>query len=297
MNQNIDSSDLNQNPEQYPHTLNVADILDSMFTLYRNNYRLYLSIALIYFLAVIIEYSLKGFIAGTIQKAIIPILISMPLAIIAISAAVFATGSLYLKRTISVEDIFKHVFHRFLPIIGSHLLVRLIIALSLISFSLSTLLTFRAGPVGILIGLIAIPFSIYLTVNWIFHLPIILFEKPKIIYSFTKSSTLVRNSWWWVLGMIFLILIICSAIDVILTLSVAFVMFLLKLAGNTDYLNILRWTFLDEVLDSNNLYFYSIMTFVNLMMRGLVFPLWGIGYSLLYIHRKLQVDGNYDFSV
>lgn len=296
MNQNIDSSDLDQNPEHFPQTQNFADILDSMFTLYRNNYRLYLSIALIYFFAVIIEYSLKGFIDGTIQKAIIPILISMPLGIIAISAAIFATGSLYSKRTISVEDIFKHVFHRFVPIIGSHLLVRVIFALCLISFSLSALLTVRTGPEAILIGLIAIPFSIYLIINWIFHLPIILFEKPKIIYSFTKSSTLVRNSWWRVLGMIFLIIIICSAIDIILTLSVAFVMFLLKLSGNADYLNILRWTFLDEVLDSNNPYFYFIMTFFDLMMRGLVFPLWCIGYSLLYIHRKLQVDGNFDFS-
>ena len=96
------------------------------------------------------------------------------------------------------------------------------------------------------------------------------------------------------LGIIILILIISHAIDTILTLSVAFIMLLLKLAGNTDYQNLLQWTFLDEVLDSNNLYFYSIMTFVDLLMKGLVFPIWGIGYSLLYIDRRIQVDGTFE---
>ena len=291
MNENIDTTDVNLNSEQYPQSFKVGDILDSMFTLYRNNYKLYLSIATIYFLAVLIEYSLKGFISGRIQEVVIPLIISMPVLIFALSAGVYITGSLYLDREISVDNIFKPVFHRFIPLIGSHLIVRLIVALCLISFSLSIVLTFRSGPVGILLGLIAIPFSIYLIVNWIFHIPVILFEKKQIGNSFSKSSALVKNSWWRVLGIIILILIISSAIDTILTLSVAFIMFILKFAGNTDYQNLLQWTFLNEVLDSNNLYFYSIMTFVDLLMQGLVFPIWCIGYSLLYIDRRLQVDG------
>lgn len=295
MNENIDTSDVNLNPEQYHKTFKVADILDSMFTLYRNNYKLYLSIATIYFLAVLIEYSLKGFISGTIQNAIIPLLISIPLAIVAISTAVYATGSLYLDREISVDNILKHVFHRFVPLIGSHLIVRLLLSLGLISFSLSVVLTFRSGPVGILLGLIAIPFSIYLIVNWIFHIPVILFDKKQIMNSFSKSSALVENSWWRVLGIIILILIITSAIDAILTLTIAFVMYLLNLAGNTTYQNLLQWIFINDVLDSNNLYFYSIMTFVDLLTQGLVFPLWVIGYTLLYIDRSLQVDENFDF--
>lgn len=295
MNENIDTSDVNLNPEQYHKTFKVGDILDSMFTLYRNNYKLYLSIATIYFLAVLIEYSLKGFISGTIQNAIIPLLISIPLAIVAISTAVYATGSLYLDREISVDNIIKYVFHRFVPLIGSHLIVRLLLSLCLISFSLSVVLTFRSGPVGILLGLIAIPFSIYLIVNWIFHIPVILFEKKQILNSFSKSSALVENSWWRVLGIFILILIITSAIDAILTLTIAFVMYLLNLAGNTTYQNLLQWIFINDVLDSNNLYFYSIMTFVDLLTQGLVFPLWVIGYTLLYIDRSLQVDENFDF--
>ncbi len=296
MNENIDISDINQNPALNPQTLKVGDILDSMFALYRNNYKLYLSIALIYFFAVIIEYSLKGFISGSIQEALIPLIISMPVSIFAISAGVYVTGSLYLDREISVDNTFRHVFHRLVPLIGSNLIVRLLVALCLISFSLSVALMFRLGGISILIGFIAIPFSIYLIINWIFHIPVILFEKKQIGNSFSKSSTLVKNSWWRVLGIIILILIISSAIDTILTLSVAFVMFLLNLGGNTDYQNLLQWTFFNDILDSNNLYFYSIMTFVDLLMQGLVFPLWVIGYSLLYIDRRLQVDGMFEFT-
>ena len=98
------------------------------------------------------------------------------------------------------------------------------------------------------------------------------------------------------LGIIILILIISYAINTILTLSVAFIMFILKFAGNTDYQNLLQWTFLNDILDSNNLYFYSIMTFVDLLTQGLVFPIWCIGYSLLYIDRRLQVDGTFEIT-
>ena len=296
MKENIDTSDVNLNSEQYPQTFNVGDILDSMFTLYRNNYKLYLSIATIYFLAVLIEYSLKGFIIGRIQEVLIPLIISMPVLIFALSAGVYITGSLYLDREISVDNIFKQVFHRLVPLIGSHLIVRLLVALCLISFSLSVALMFRLGGISILIGFIAIPFSIYLIVSWIFHIPVILFEKKQIGNSFSKSSALVKKSWWRVLGIIILILIISYAIDTILTLSVAFIMFILKFAGNTDYQNLLQWTFLNDILDSNNLYFYSIMTFVDLLTQGLVFPIWCIGYSLLYIDRRLQVDGTFEIT-
>ena len=293
MNENIDTTDVNQNPEQIRQTLKVGDILDSSFALYRNNYKLYLSIAFIYFIAILLEYSLEGFIPGRIQGVLIPVLISMPFAIIAISAGVYATVSLYLVREISVDDIFKRVFHRFVPIIASHLIVRLLLALGLVSISLSVILTFRFGLSGILICII-VPISIYIVVNWMFHIPVILYEIPQVRYALRKSYILTKNYWWRIVFIVFLIFIICYAISSIITLSISLVMFLFNLAGNTTYVNLLQWIFLNEVLDSDNLYFYSIMTFVKLSMHGFVFPLWVIGYSLIYINRRLQVDGMFD---
>lgn len=298
MNENIDSIDVNQNSEQYKQPLKIGDILDSIFALYRNNYKLYLSIALIYFIALLLEYSLKGFIPGSIQGEIIPVLISMPFGIIAISAGVYATGSLYLEREISADDIFKRIFHRLVPLIGSHLIVRAILALGLMSVSFFMIMTLRLGLPsilsGIIIGFIILLISIYIIVSWMFHIPVILYEIPKVGYALKKSYNLTKFSWWRIVFIVFLILIICYAISTIITLSVSSIMYVFNLAGNTNYQNILQWMFLNEVLDSDNLYFYSIMTFVNLFMRGIVFPLWVIGYTLIYIDRKLQVDREFD---
>ncbi|MCG9128627.1 hypothetical protein JT359_13595 [Candidatus Poribacteria bacterium] len=295
MNENIDTPSSNETTGHYVRKLKTGDILDSMFSLYRNNYTQYLSIAMIYFLAIVIEYSLKGIIPGRIQQSLIPLLISIPIGIFAIGSGIYVTGSLYMDKTTSLDNSFKHVIHRILPLIGSSLIVRGIIIIGLLSVSFSIIQTFTVGPQGILIGFIVLPITVYILVKWIFHLPIILFENPKITHCFIKSSALVKNSWWRILGILILILIITYAIDSIITFSVAFVMLLFKLGANTDYITLLRWKFMDGILDSNNLIFYSTMTFVKLVTQSLVVPLWVIGYSLLYIDRRIQVEGNFDF--
>lgn len=123
----------------------VGDILDSIFSLYRNNFSVFVSIALIYFLGVLIEYTLKGFISGTIQGALIPMLIALPFGVVGIGASVYATGAIFSGKRTTASDAFGQVFRRIIPILGSHIIVRLIFTTGLIGFSLSIAFTITTG--------------------------------------------------------------------------------------------------------------------------------------------------------
>ena len=133
-------------------------------------------------------------------------------------------------------------------------------------------------------------------VCWVFHMPIVLLEESRVIYALRRSSELVRSKWWQILGILILILLASYAIAIIFKLSLGFILIFTKLAGNTDLRNIVKWSILETVLDSDNFLFYAIMTCIDLIMTALVFPIWVIGVTLLYFDRRVRKEG-YDIQL
>ena len=133
-------------------------------------------------------------------------------------------------------------------------------------------------------------------VCWVFHMPIVLLEESRVIYALRRSSELVRSKWWQILGILILILLASYAIAIIFKLSLGFILIFTKLAGNTDLRNIVEWSILETVLDSDNFLFYAIMTCTDLIMTALVFPIWVIGVTLLYFDRRVRKEG-YDIQL
>lgn len=127
----------------------------------------------------------------------------------------------------------------------------------------------------------------------IFHIQVILFEESQIGYALKRSSQLVRNSWWRIIGIIILIIFVSYIIVLILKVSVAFILVFMNLAGNTNLRNIIEWASMNNVLDSNNIFFYAFMTCIDLILTSLVFPIWSIGITLLYIDRRIRIDGEH----
>lgn len=127
----------------------------------------------------------------------------------------------------------------------------------------------------------------------IFHIQVILFEESQIGYALKRSSQLVRNSWWRIIGITILIIFVSYIIVLILKVSVAFILVFMNLAGNTNLRNIIEWAGMNNVLDSNNIFFYAFMTCIDLILTSLVFPIWSIGITLLYIDRRIRIDGEH----
>ena len=272
--------------------MGVGDILDTTFSLYRKHFLLFLGIVSIYFFVILIEYSLKGFISGTIQKALIPSLTAMPFAIVSTGGIVSASATVYLGENITSSATLRQVFKRFFPILASHLIWRTFLVFTFISISFSIILTIRQGASGILLGLIGFPIACYFLVCWVFHLPIVLLEEPRVGYALKRSSELVRGTWWQVVGILILILLTSYAIAVIFKVSLGFIFIFTKFAGNTDLRSIIEWSIMEKVLDTSNFFFYVIMTCADLILKALVLPIWVIGVTILYFDRRIRKEGS-----
>ncbi len=66
--------------------------------------------------------------------------------------------------------------------------------------------------------------------------------------------------------------------------------------SNIDLRNMVEWSILETVLDSDNFLFYAIMTCTDLIMTALIFPIWVIGVTLLYFDRRVRKEG-YDIEL
>ncbi len=285
-----DTSHININDTSKLQPMGVGDILDTNFSLYRRHFLLFMGIASIYFFAILIEYSLKGFISGTIQKALIPTLTAIPFAMVSIGGIVLASATTYLGGNITSSAALRQVFQRFFPMLGSHLIWRLVAAITLMSLMSAMLLMVRQGPFGILLAFIGFPVSIYFMICWVFHLPIVLLEEPRVGYALKRSNELVRGSWWQVFGMLILIILSSYAIAVIFKVSLGFIFIFAKFAGNTDLRSIIEWSVMEKVLDTSNFFFYVIMTGSDLILKALVLPIWVIGTTLLYFDRRIRKE-------
>ncbi len=132
-----DTSHININNTSKLQPMGVGDILDTTFSLYRKHFLLFFGIASIYFFAILIEYSLKGFISGAIQKALLPTLTVMPFAIVSTGGVVLASAKVYLGENITSSAALRQVFKRFFPVLGSHLIWRLFFVFTFLSIGFS----------------------------------------------------------------------------------------------------------------------------------------------------------------
>lgn len=292
MSDATDTSHININDTSKLQPMDVGDILDTTFSLYRKHFLLFLGIASIYFFALLIAYSLKGFISDKVYKAPISTLAALPIAMVSIGGIVLASATTYLGGDTTSGAALRQVFRRFFPMLWSHLIWRLVAVITLISISFSILFTVRWGAPGILIGLIGFPVSIYFTICWVFHLPIVLLEEPRVGYALKRSTELVRGGWWQVFGILILILLTSYAIALIFKMSLGFIFVFTKFAGNTDLRSMIEWSIMENPLDSSNFLFYAIMTCADLILKKLVFPIWAIGTTLLYFDRRIRKEGS-----
>jgi hypothetical protein len=295
MLERTDTSTDNTSETPMLQPMGVGDILDTTFSLYRKHFLMFLGLTSIYFFGLLLEYSLRGFITEKTQKALISALAAMPFAIVSMGGVVFASATVYLGNNTTSSASLRQVFRRFFPMLWSHLIWRLTFVISFVSFSALMLLIVRRNAIGML-TLFVFPLCIYYMVCWVFHMPIVLLEEPRVIYALRRSSELVRSKWWQILGILILILLASYAIAIIFKLSLGFILIFTKLAGNTDLRNIVEWSILETVLDSDNFLFYAIMTCTDLIMTALVFPIWVIGVTLLYFDRRVRKEG-YDIEL
>lgn len=114
---------------------------------------------------------------------------------------------------------FGEVWSRVRPRLGALLGLTLILpAIALAATFLLVLIAYTAGPISILVILIAVPFAIYFYILFSLATPALMLENASITKAFGRSRALVRGSWWRTFGIQLLAGIIAGIAAAIITI-------------------------------------------------------------------------------
>ncbi len=260
--------------------LNLTDILDGMFSLYRNNFQLFFKICLVYFVIgyVIDKIGVYLVLRNTLDDVLVgmffAIITSLFLSLFVIGAIIYATSQVYLGKNITVEAALQHSLRRYTSFLGGSLLYMLVITL-------------------LFITCIGIPFAIYLFVRWgLYGLPIMIEEKP-VGASFRRSSELVKGKWWRVFGIMLAIILIFYMLSIILSTTFSIIFMLIPGTGEMPY----DATALETILfvlaptpEDIGWLTYFIRTFFSIGIAALLLPIASIGSTLLYYDMRIRKE-------
>ena len=302
MLQSNDSSGVSDGDETGATSLQpmgFTDILDSMFSLYRNHFRLFVSICSVYFVYGLVtnlligistvsaassgEFGMLMLIAGV--RSLIGVVVMLFVA----SGLVFGSAEVFLGKQITANMAFKQTKRRFWSYLGSNLLYALVVGL-------------------LMITCLGIPFAVFFALRWIFCSLTAVFEEKSAVKAVKRSSELVKGGWWRVFGMMIAIFLLLFFVQSILRISLLFVLGLTRVTGGDlmdmlrqifspptggdgDLAELWRQIFLPQLTTWKELIAYSIQTCINLAITCLMLPVGFIGVTLVYFDRRIRKEG------
>lgn len=252
--------------------MRLTDILDGTFSLYRNYFRLFLQLALVYFATKLCLGLLSRFVFSNLVPSldVADLILKIPLegtlrthatvflvfvsslftgfvdnvVLLLIAGELgFAGAFCYLDRTITPSDVFRQGLRRFWPFFGY----------IIIWYPLDTFGWWWVSRIPIMIYLnlgwgfgemvflwmtfIGTPLAIYLGIRWGFGALPILFEGASLATALRRSSELVRGTWWRVCCIYAAIFLLWWTLSIILQTTADV---LLQLIGITTGDNIIE---------------------------------------------------------
>lgn len=300
MNSGAEPTTVSLQPMQF------ADILDSMFSLYRRHFRLFAIICGVYFVWELSTYLVVGIfamLAPGSDRFSAPMLIVFVLSLISRVVMIFVKGGLvfgsaqaFLGVQITPMAAFEQVKQRFWPFLGSRLLYGIIVGL-------------------LVITLIGIPFALYFGFCWMFYSLAVIFEEKPTVSALRRSGELVKGGWWRVFGVMLGIFILVSVIESIPGISVSFVeglrfgrevdeelleeamqvdedpLEILKRSSVDIFWSILGFMSAPQITTWSDLLSYIIRHGFSLAFTCLMLPVSVIGATLVYFDRRIRKEG------
>ena len=256
--------------------MGFTDILDGMFSLYRQHFRVFVGIAAVDILAEFIGQVLVDFphfIQPSFFQLIVALVITIFGWIVSIGGIVIASATFYLGGRITARAALERVLQRFFPLLGSALLWSLVV-------------------VVLAVTIVGIPFALYFAVRWGFFVETLLLEGVSARDALRRSSELVSGMWWQMCGMLLAVCLLSAAIHAVFEISVGFVLVLSGIADEIDLIDIIEWgTIGNSIFTPDDLILYIGTTGLHLALSLFTSPLWVIGVTLLYFNQRIQKEG------
>ncbi len=260
--------------------MDFTDILDGMFSFYRNHFRLFLAIAAVYLVLSFGVDLISVFLLETDTTAgtglvilVFTILFSVAVSTFVVAGLAYASAHVYLGREIIQGIALQRAWQRFWTYLGSLILWSLVVG-------------------GLTITIIGIPFAIYFSVRWgLYPLPVLL-EGTTARNALRRSTELVKNTWWRVFGIMLAISLISFMIYFILEASSGFLlswMGLTEAEELTGLLDTLRQLFVPTPSEIG-WFSYTIRRLVSLSIATLTMPISVIGSTLIYFDLRIRKE-------
>lgn len=294
MSDSTEASKLDNSKKPVLQPMRFTDILDGIFYLYRSRFKLFFTIAVVYYFSKFGNELLDAFLfSGSSSPKIILLdsatgLIEYLVGCFVMGALAYASMQTYLGRPITARAAFRQVFRRILPCCYGWFFIFFIIVV----LTVLTLNFFRSRSRGSIAAIFVIsPLAVYFIIRWRFYGLSVLFEEGTARNALRRSSELVKGTWWRVFGisvaiyllalMVMAVLIACWGIILFLT-GVIESASVLRMAARTLSPRVNEVGWLSCVLQ--NFIVVSISTFSTL-------PIWGIGFALLYFDLRIRKEG------
>ncbi|MXV76646.1 hypothetical protein F4Z99_20565 [Candidatus Poribacteria bacterium] len=274
--------------------MRFTDILDGIFNLYRDHFKLFFSIAVVYHISRFGRELLDAFFFYGSNSPKILLLDAATsfteyfVGCFVLGALVYASMQAYLGRPITARAAFRQVRRRIRPCCyGWFFLFFIIVVLTVLIFRF-----FGSRSGGSMAAILVTSLlAVYFIIRWRFYGMSILFEETTARNALRRSSELVKGTWWRVFGisvaiyllglMVMSVLLVCWGIVLLLT-GVTESASILRMVARilSPSVNEVGW--LSCILQ--NLIVVSISTFSTL-------PIWGIGFTLLYFDLRIRKEG------
>ena len=282
-NDSSQTSNSEVSPTTSLQPMGFTDILDTIFSLYRNHFRLIFGICVVYFVLTLglnlltgistFYFSNSGLGVMAIAVPVIASWITLLISLFSIGALLFAGAQSYLGRQITAGTAFRQIARRFWSYLGSNILYMLVIGL-------------------LAITIIGIPFAIYFAARWGFYSQAVLVEETSATNALRRSSELVKGTWWRVFGILFAIFLLAFMIQTILQFSLLFVFGLTQaIGGEEGLLKMFQQLFVPELTTWDGLVNYIVQSFTNGVVNSLMLPVGIIGSTLLYFDQRIRKEG------
>ena len=252
--------------------MRLTDILDGTFSLYRNYFRLFFQLALVYFATKLCLGLLSRFVFSNLVPSldVADLILKIPLEgtlrthatvflvlvfslftgfvdnvvlLLIVGGLGFAGAFCYLDRTITPSDAFRQVLRRFWPFFGYIIVWYPLDTFGLWWVSRIPFIVYLGIGRGfedmdsLWVAFIGTPLAIYLGIRWGFGVLPILFEGTSFGTALRRSSELVRGTWWRVCGIYAAIFLLWWTLSIILQTTADV---LLQLIGVTTGDNIIE---------------------------------------------------------
>ena len=287
MQENQDSTTQNniETATQNLQPMGLSDILDGMFTLYRNHISLYINIVVVYFAIAYVSDKLlmlsllNSVSAGNLGAVFLLSIVSVLLSFYIVAVLSYATAHVFLGQNISAGNVFLHTLRHFAKYLVCGIIYLLVLG-------------------GLFITIIGIPFAIYFFIRWGFYTLPLLLEEKTIMGSLKRSSELVKGTWLRVFGITLLIILIVQMIQTIFSTSIGMVFSLFSPTYEIQDVSIIenfRRLFAPSPVDIGWL-IYLIRSFITMGIHSILLPIGSIGATLLYFDLRIRKDA-YDLEM